>query len=444
MHSIGLLLSPLLAPIGTKNAAWALGNVESCEFIGFILNIGICGVPFYTAFLALYFDQRVRKKVTPKEFANGVEKSIHIVLWIYPLAGGIYGLVKDYFNPVGKGNMCTFADQPFNCSKKNNLVECERAGRSAKNWRIVYQTFIPYTVALFIMVISFTRLTLHVYRQEKMFQPSKVNSKNNSSLKTKEISSLELKSQLSSNQTNSEIVVSIEEGGLEPSSQQNAPRTYHLESGQVGHQGSPLAKKALVQSLLYISVYFLTYAVPMVISYTSIAGISRLQNGDILLLWRSIVWPLGGIFNVFIYTRPKIEKLRKRDEYQNSSWFKLFWKVITSGGEVPRATKPEKPIVKTSEKPNKLGSDEQKQYDELDQHQSMEREMFEVSGKELQEDSESHHQGNRKYYNSSQLPVDFDDYEDFDIFGEIPFDSFEQGEDSNNIYGVSSIEEADC
>ena len=254
---------------------------------------------------------------------------------------------------------------------------------------------------------------------------------------------MELKSQLSSNQTNSEIVGSIEEGGLEPASQQNAP-TYHLKSGQVGHQGSPLAKKALVQSLLYISVYFLTYAVPMVISYTSIAGISRLQNGDILLLWRSIVWPLGGIFNVFIYTRPKIEKLRKRDEYQNSSWFKLFWKVITSGGEVPRATKPEKPIVKTSEKPNKLGSDEQKQYDELDQHQSVERGMFEVSGKELQEDYESNHQGNRKYYNSSQLPVDFDDYEDFDIFGEISFDSFEQGEDSNNIYGVSSIEEADC
>ena len=466
LHSIGLLLSPLLAPMGTKNAAWALGNVESCEFIGFILNIGICGVPFYTAFLALYFDQRVRKKVTPKEFANGVEIGIHIVLWFYPVAGGIYGLFKNYFNPVGKGNMCTFADQPFNCSNKNSLVECERAGRSAREWRVVYQSFIPYTVALLIMVVSFTRLTLHVYRQEKMFQPSKevkkkkdnkvihgihaknandksydvhgtvaiVNEakKNVSSLETNQIST----EPMNSTSPSEKRIYSNEEGRLVTSQQKNHS-TIEVKNHRPRQQRSPLAKKALVQSLLYISVYFVTYGVPMVISYTSIAGV-KLQNNNILIVWRSIVWPLGGIFNVFIYTRPKIETLRKRDEYKNSSWFKLFWKVIRGGGEIPSAEKQAKlPIVniKNSEKPHKLGLEEEKQYDELDHHR------FAVSGIELQEDSVNNCQENRQYYNSSQVAVEFDNYEDFDILGEISHESREFDDDSNCNLGVSSFEE---
>ena len=473
LHSIGLLLSPLLAPMGTKNAAWALGNVESCEFIGFILNIGICGVPFYTAFLALYFDQRVRKKVTPKEFASGVEIGIHIVLWFYPVAGGIYGLFQNYFNPVGKGNMCTFADQPFNCSNKNSLVECERAGRSARKLRIVYQSFIPYTVALLIMVVSFTRLTLHVYRQEKMFQPSKevkkkkdnkvihgihaknANDKSNDVHGTvaigneakKNVSSLETK-QISTKPMNSTTnpsekrIYSNEEGRLVTLQQKNS--TIEVNNHRPRQQRSPLAKKALVQSLLYISVYFLTYGVPMVISYTSIAGV-KLQNNNILIVWRSIVWPLGGIFNVFIYTRPKIETLRKRDEYKNSSWFKLFWKVIRGGGEmIPSAKKQAKlPIVniKKSEKPHKLGLEEEKQYDELDHHESMERDFIAVSGKELQEDSVNNRQGNREYYNSSQFAVESDNYEDFDILGEISHESREFGDDSNCNFGLSSFEE---
>ena len=73
MLSLGLLLGPIVAPKGTKGAIWAIGNVSSCEAIGFVMNMGISGVPFYVAFLAFYFDQRVRHKLSRQAFAKKYE-----------------------------------------------------------------------------------------------------------------------------------------------------------------------------------------------------------------------------------------------------------------------------------------------------------------------------------------------------------------------------------
>ena len=56
------------------------------------------------------------------------------------------------------------------------------------------------------------------------------------------------------------------------------------------------------------------------------------------VLWAllSIFWPLGGLFNILIYTRPKVAATRtEHPEHAHSSWFVIVLFVIFSGGEVP-------------------------------------------------------------------------------------------------------------
>ena len=55
-----------------------------------------------------------------------------------------------------------------------------------------------------------------------------------------------------------------------------------------------------------------------------------------MLILGSIFWPLGGFFNILIYTRPKVSAVRiMRPEHAHSSWFTIFLLVVISGGEVP-------------------------------------------------------------------------------------------------------------
>jgi hypothetical protein len=50
----------------------------------------------------------------------------------------------------------------------------------------------------------------------------------------------------------------------------------------------------------------------------------------------SIFWPLGGLFNILIYTRPKVSKLRRMvPTFEHYPWFIMFIVILFSGGDVP-------------------------------------------------------------------------------------------------------------
>ncbi|GFH56498.1 hypothetical protein CTEN210_12974 [Chaetoceros tenuissimus] len=173
MLSLGLVLGPFAAPKGTRGATWAIGNVASCEAIGFIMNMGISGVPFYVAFLAFYFDQRVRHKLSRQAFARKYETKLHILIWLYPIIGGIVAICLDFFNPGIRGNVCIMTNQPLKCKTNVHDKKCMdlQADKSATEMFRYYQMLVPFLASFFIMVYCLTRLTVYVYQQEKMFLP---------------------------------------------------------------------------------------------------------------------------------------------------------------------------------------------------------------------------------------------------------------------------------
>ncbi len=72
----------------------------------------------------------------------------------------------------------------------------------------------------------------------------------------------------------------------------------------------------------------------------------QVQPPDISYLILQFLFPLGGIFNILIYTRPATRVLQKR---LSISWVKAFWLVVFNGGDTHDLSQDER---SSSSKPN--------------------------------------------------------------------------------------------
>lgn len=93
-----------------------------------------------------------------------------------------------------------------------------------------------------------------------------------------------------------------------------------------------LTTRAFVQSLLYVGVFLLTYSVPTI---KGILGLLEVPSPIFLDFAGALLVPLSGLFNILIYTRPKVQVMK--EIVPDVSWFICFIVVIWYGGEVPPA-----------------------------------------------------------------------------------------------------------
>jgi len=298
MQSIGIIISPLVAPSGTPDAPWAMGSTGSCSATGFVLHVGGMAVPFYTLFLTHYFLQRVKYKLTPAQFARKMECRISTFIWLFSVIGGLVGLVKGYFNPSPQGSLCMMIGKPLSCNSDptNDCVRGEYA-----NLASLFLVVLPFALSFAMVVINLARFTFHVYQQEQMFEP-----------------------------TNQEPI-SGREGEVGINGTSSAADVEIIIRDEVSRKVPySLAKQSLVQSSLYIAAFFICYFAPIVIMIMSALGITR----SAWLRWFvTIFWPMGGLFNILIYTRPKVSCYK--DSNPEYSRLRVFLIIVLSGGEVP-------------------------------------------------------------------------------------------------------------
>ena len=300
MQSLGIIISPLAAPSGTLDAPWAMGSTGFCSATGFILNIGGLAVPFYTLFLTHYFLQRIKYKLTPAQFARKLECRITTCIWIFPFIGGLVGWVNGYFNPSIGGSLCMMIGKPLRCNiDPKTYGDCAR-GQNAP-LASLFLVVLPLVLSFAMIIINLARFTLNVYQQEQMFKPT--NQEPTSGSDGNECR----------NDTSSAADV---DSGIRDEGSRRVP-------------GS-LAKQSLVQSSLYIASFIICYF-PITISII-MAALHMIPPA--WTYWCvSIFWPLGGFFNILIYTRPKVS--RYKDSNPEYSRLYVFLIIVISGGEVP-------------------------------------------------------------------------------------------------------------
>ena len=344
LQSLGVFLGPFAAPADPLNI-YGRGNIQSCEAVGFLTVTGFLAVPWYTLHLTYYFLKRVKYKVKPVDFANGEEKWLHLLIWTYSVSATIYALAKGQINATKGGNMCVISDSPVGCEKTPNQ-ECERGnGANTTNAATAVASLVTVFIALFLVLGAFT---LHVYFSEKQLQPSKEKQRPLTSLrKTPQELPKNDDGKKEENNEVSEILSPLDQKN-DPESIPTSEENEHDEEEEAGNNVDDneqyvnqlskyeqqaldlvLTKSAVVQSSLYIFAFMIVYLGPII---ALVSGYNQ-NTLQVIFWWTSIFYPLGGVFNMIIYTRPKVQAVKKaRPPMPKIVCFIL---VLLSGGETP-------------------------------------------------------------------------------------------------------------
>ena len=325
MQSAGILTLSFAVPIDTPDAPWAMGNTEACETVGFFLNIGVTAVPLYTLFLSYYFLKRVKDRMTPQEFARKYEFNIHALIWLFPVIGGSVALARKDFNPSKNGALCIMMDNPVDCSADPETYgSCIRGENAPKD--SVFLVAVPFALTFVMLIVNLLRFTLHVYSQERLIRlEARRSDRDNAD-----------SSQGCKDKLKAAIIGCCNSKESDPQDQDTT---------------QSLSMQALVQSSLYIFAYFLAYSGPILVSIMSVSGMARPR----WVSWLgAIFWPVGGFFNVLIYTRPKVSAMQKMYPVvrKHSSWFAIFLLIVFGGGEVPTNLKFEDEVRSKDENGN--------------------------------------------------------------------------------------------
>ena len=82
--------------------------------------------------------------------------------------------------------------------------------------------------------------------------------------------------------------------------------------------------------MLYILAFMIVYVGPMIMIFLHLFGIDRPTESFWLM---SVFYPIGGFLNMLIYTRPKVQALKKVEP--NLPVYVCFLCVLLVGGELP-------------------------------------------------------------------------------------------------------------
>jgi hypothetical protein len=210
-----------------------------------------------------------------------MECRITIFIWLFPVIGSLVGWVNGYFNPSIGGSLCMMIGKPLQCNIDPEIYgDCIRGKKASL--ASLFLAVLPVVLSFAMLIINLARFSIHVYQQEQMFKPTNQEPRSGGS-----------DGNGRNNGTSSAADVEI---------------TIIRDEGRRRGVPSSLAKQSLVQSRLYIASFIICYFGPII---TMVMTGLRIPPPAWLVWCVSIFWPLGGFFNILIYTRPKVSSFKE-------------------------------------------------------------------------------------------------------------------------------------
>ncbi|GFH44571.1 hypothetical protein CTEN210_01045 [Chaetoceros tenuissimus] len=308
--SLGMLLSPFMGPKDNPDALFAIGTTESCEAIGFIFIIGLALMVLYTVFLTYYFMRRIKYKVTPQTFAKKEEKYFHVIFIVFAVTVAFIGVSNGSINPQGKGNICGIGPYPVGCDKSPDMI-CERGDGKLL---FALSTVVMVVGGFLLIIVILAMFTHHVYTEERTL-----------TIPAREIGKVHRRRE--SNEVDDEQ----REENADEMEENNANAGAVAEASEERNK-MILTKQALHQSLLYILAFFFSW-LPPIILLIQINFLDIVEEQEWRFWLGAILTPLTGVFNILIYTRPKVLKLK--ESFPDGSYIDLLTVIVVSGGEIP-------------------------------------------------------------------------------------------------------------
>jgi hypothetical protein len=101
---------------------------------------------------------------------------------------------------------------------------------------------------------------------------------------------------------------------------------------EADHVARLLRREVTLQVVLYVMAFLMTYGWIVLVTFLFRENISIPLFMSMIIV---IFFPLMGLFNILIYTRPQVVAYRRL--HRETSWPVAFWRVLKAGGENPDA-----------------------------------------------------------------------------------------------------------
>lgn len=325
LQSAALIVGPLSVP-SWINDSWGHGNNFTCQVNGIFLTFGSTSIPMYVCFLCLYYLYKLKYRMNDEDFIERIELKIHVVIIAlnFILAGS--GLALSTYNTGANRSFCYFAAVPQNCRFNPEVVgECDPVIKSRVDIFTLFGVILLFFVSLFAIITIMVILYRHAnfLKRVSAITEYQANSNNRSTpapTQTPAPAPTRTSAQTGSDDDKFENNEIVPEPNLEVMEQ------------QISDLSDLYRKEMLIQATCYVAAFSLTYT-PLISMFFIVFISSSTLIHDILLITATFFFTLGGLFNILVYTRPKVGVvLRKHPEY---SRFHGLWVVLKAGGEVP-------------------------------------------------------------------------------------------------------------
>jgi hypothetical protein len=149
-------------PAGTPGVHGAKGTTTTCSAQGFLNQLGYV-VPSYYCALSLYSFVAIRNNFDLGKYI-WIERWIHIGVYVYPVASGIYLLIIEAFNY--SGHTCWVASVPLGCGNDSGVV----CTRGPQNLGDILWLFLGAPAFVGLLVPTFMMVYIYVEVRRKPFK----------------------------------------------------------------------------------------------------------------------------------------------------------------------------------------------------------------------------------------------------------------------------------
>jgi len=301
------IMSPFLLPQNTSQRVWAVGNDATCQALGFLTQLSVIWAIWYNCILSFYFLLTIRFQVKRKDFVRKYELWMHLPGAIFFPVSALVCYIFGWYGEQALIMQCWIKDVPTGCDDNGN---CTGEATEIVSYML---GALPVLLTFLSLIINNVVIYLFVRKSLLSVPPSVIrNSQNTTAIENSE-SSTEARSK-----------------------QQR------------------LTKEAAVQGFLYVLSFLLT-ATP-VFALELLEGSIGLDHDDKgqlypLLVLNSILVPLQGFFNVFIYVRPSYTRFRDANP-EKSFWSSL--KQALFDPNTPRMSE----VIRRDQKPPREAEEE--------------------------------------------------------------------------------------
>lgn len=153
LDAFGWFLSTWAVPEG--DFAFSAGNLRTCEFQGFLLQV-VIGAPLFCGSMAFYFWLIVCRRKSPEQLLR-FERIIAPTIVLYAFGSAFFLLYKDMYNHVGA--VCWVIGSPPGCENSSYHASEEPCERG--NWSWLYGMVMFY-IPLWICIVFIGMFNLNI------------------------------------------------------------------------------------------------------------------------------------------------------------------------------------------------------------------------------------------------------------------------------------------